>query len=756
VKEQQNSPEFANPSQDPSWQLERDQPVSFREVMDIVWSGKWIIAGITLVFFLFSVAYALSEAPVYSANGLIQIETEKNSLASSLGDMASMGDGLQQEVPAEMAILMSRMVLSVVAQNLKAYIEIEPNFFPVIGAVVARRNAGLGQPAAAPFNLTKYAWGGERIQVTAFDVPVDLYNHGYQIQAQGNGAFALLDDEDHVLLQGKVGERATADTSQGPISIFIQELVARPDTLFWLSHAAPSNVLSGLAGSISVNEQPKFSGVLRIEATSESPQEAAQLVNQVSDAYLKQNVERRSAQAEQSLEFLRQQLPKLKANVDESQARLNSYQLKKGTVDVQQETSLILNRAVTLESSRLDLVQQREAAAQKYTAQHPIIQGLTDQINGLEREQATIKKQIEALPETQQEILSLMRDLEVNTQLYTTLLNSSQELQVTKAGTTGNVRIIDYALVPRFPFKPNKPVTVAFGVLLGMFIGVAVVFGLRTLIRGVDRPEEVERATGLPTYASIPYSKQQYSIMRKVTGGDASGNMILAARDSNDVAIESIRSLRTSLHFAMLEAANNIVMFTGPVASLGKSFVTINLGAVLALSGKRVLVMDVDLRRGQLHKYMGVKQAPGLSDYIVGGTTLQQMIHKTEIDGLHFIAGGIRPPNPSELLMSAPFTDLLQEMSKLYDYVLIDTPPVLPVTDAAIIGRLAGTTLLVLKSAEHPMRVIEETTKRLRQAGVQIRGTVFNQVGVRMGSYGYGSYGQYYGYSADSYKSKPN
>lgn len=740
------------PTQRPVFAVPDEDEINFREVFDMIWSGKWIVLSITLSCVLLALAYALVAMPIYQATGLVQVEKDKAALGASLDQLSSLIGAAPTDAPAEIAIIKSRMVLSTVVDNLKLYIRAEPKYFPIIGRAIARRRTHLTSPASAPLGLVRYAWGGEKIKITALELPQSWYNLAFTLEAKGE-SFDIRNEAGQPILSGKVGERLTVTTPDGPLAIFVQELVARPGTTFIISRLAQQTVLGDLFDRLSVTEQPRDSGVLNLQVETDSAYFSAQLVNEIEDAYLRQNVERRSAEAEQSLDFLKKQLPELKGKVDEAQARLNSYQLRKGTVDVQQETELVLKQLVDLETQRLQLIQDRDAALQRYTSQHPVVATLNEQIRGLERAQANFKKQVESLPETQQEILSLMRDLEVNTQLYTALLNSAQELQVTKAGTVGNVRIIDYGLAPLKPVKPKKRMVLLTGLILGAFLGTLTVFAMRALLRGVDRPEDVERIIGLPTYASIPYSRAQQSIVGKVRRGRNSENMVLASIDPTDLAIEALRSLRTSLHFAMMESSNNVVMFTGPVAALGKSFVTINLGAVLAMSDKRVVVVDGDMRRGHLHRYIGAKQKPGLSDYIVGTVDDTSIICKTTIPGLDVIAGGTRPPNPSEILMSERFGSLLKMLSKSYDYVLIDTPPALPVTDAAIIGRLAGTTLIVLKSAEHPMRAIEETVKRLRQAGVQVRGMIFNQVGARVGSYGYGAYGYTYGYSAYGYKS---
>ena len=727
--------------------------ISLRELIDVIGSGKWIIAGVTLAAMTVSFIYAMVAPPVYQANGLIQVEQQKSGLSGS--ELSGLIGSPPGQTSAETAIITSRMILSAVIDNLKLYIDIKPQYFPIFGEAIARRHPDNQGPANVPKWFRQYAWGGEVIRVTSFDVP-DAYLGSPFVLEAAQGKYRLLDNVGNEIMQGSVGQRESVETPKGLISIFVQDLKANTGTQFILRRKSPSALFGSLVSQIAITEQPRESGILLTQVKASDPEFAAQLLNEIQNAYLKQNVERKSAQAEQSLEFLKRQLPELKTNVDAAQSRLNSYQLKKGSVDVQRETQLVLQRAVELETQRLSAAQERDAALQKFTNQHPVVLALNEKIRGLDREQVSLKKQTEALPETQQEIFSLMRDLQVNTQLYTALLNSAQELQITKAGTIGNVRIIDDGLAPSTPIEPKKTLIIGLGAILGLFFGVLTVFALRTLLRGVDRPEEVERATGLSTYASIPYSRTQEKVMKKL-GRNNDGNLVLARLDGADLAIESIRGLRTSLHFAMLEASNNIVMFTGPVAALGKSFVSINLGAILAMSGKRVLVMDADLRRGRLHRYVNLNQSPGISDLIAGTVnSASDIIHKTDIEGLFFSPGGTRPPNPSEILMSEKFNELMKTVATQFDYVLIDTPPVLPVTDAAIVGRLVGTTLLVLKSAEHPMRAIEETVKRLRQAGVQVKGTIFNQVGARVGSYGYGTYGYAYGYSSYGYKTKEN
>ncbi|MFT4047393.1 MAG: polysaccharide biosynthesis tyrosine autokinase [Solimonas sp.] len=723
-----------------SLQEEGDE-IDLRQLFGVLWGGKWTLLMAVLATLFIGCAYLIAARPIYRADGVVQVEeNDKGGLQASMGDLASLF-GSPMETEAEIQILQSRMILIKVIDALNLQIEAEPRYFPFIGHFIVRHRKDLDQPVPAPLGLDSFAWGGETIEVSTLSVSKDWLGKELLLVAEDKGQYQLFDPDGELLLNGTVGIAA----SQGNAQIFVRELKARPGTHFKLIRYALTDTLKDLGNSLTVAEQGKQSGVIGLTVENHEAKRAAAIIRQIEDAYLRQNVERRSAEAQQSLDFLQQQLPKTRAKVDAAQAQLNAYQMKQGSVDITKETELVLEQSVDLEAKRLELIQQRQQVLQRFTPQHPAVQAIDAQIKGIEQEQNEIKKRSSNLPETQQEVLSLMRDLDVNTQIYTTLLNSTQELQVAKAGTVGNVRIIDYPLVPNEKAKPKTIIVLAISVALGGFLGVAILFLRRALFQGVSRPDEIESTLGLHTYAAIPYAPSQKRLTQAVQKKQV-GSYILAATEPNDVAIEALRSFRTSLQFALMEAPNRIIMFTGPTPGLGKSFISINLGAILAASGKKAIVIDADLRRGHLHKYIGEPTVPGLSDYVAGNMDLHSIIRKTVVDGLNIITNGTMPPNPAELLMHERFAQLLNKLSAEFDLVIIDTPPILSVTDASIVGRLAGSVFLVLKEGEHPLMMVEESVRRLTLAGVQLRGAIFNQVGARGGAYS-SYYYSAYGYS---------
>ena len=431
--------------------------------------------------------------------------------------------------------------------------------------------------------------------------------------------------------------------------------------------------------------------------------------------------------------------------METAEVALNTYRLEKGSIDLPLETQAILETIVSTEGHLNKLRQERDKVTQGFTPAHPMVIALDKQIERLNGELSQLNDQVRELPNTQQEVLRLVRDTEVNTVLYTSLLNTAQELRVVKAGTVGNVRIIDYAVTPQKPVKPKKSRILMLSLLFGAFAGVAMAFVKRALSGGVVDPELIEKHVNLPVYATIAHSKRQDRIYKKLKSKEAKSS-ILATDSPDDIAIECLRNLRTALHFGMLDAKNNCIMIAGPSPHVGKSFVSVNLAAVLADSDKKVLLIDGDIRRGHLHEYLGLKRDNGLSDFISGDIPIGDVLHQTTIPGLLFIPTGKLPPNPSELLLHQRFANCLSVLTPRFDHIIIDSAPILAVTDAMIIGQMAGATLMVLKAGQHPMREIEQSAKRLQQAGVNLRGLLINDISAQSQRYGAGKYSYQYSY----------
>ncbi|QIA04431.1 polysaccharide biosynthesis tyrosine autokinase [Pseudomonas fluorescens] len=704
---------------------------------------KWLIGAFTGAFMMTGVAYAILATPVYLANALVQVEPKKNDMLG-FSDLNSMLGGQSPSV-TEIGIIKSRAVIGKTVDDLRLDIDVTPNTFPLIGGFLSRRYRGETELSVAPprFGLSSYAWGGERLEFAKLNLPKELLGKKLTLIAGEQHRFQLLDDNDNLLVEGVAGEAFLQDGVEGQVA----QLLANPGTRFEVVRNPRIVTIQGYQDALDISEQGKESGIIRLALASSDAAEAVKILNKIAALYVDQNVRRTSAEAAQSLAFLQSQLPQVKRDLAKASDALNAYQTHGKTVNISMETQSVLGQSVALETRISELKLQQAEMDRKFTKQHPAYRALMTQIGELTQQQRSLEGKVQDLPATQQELLNLTRDVEVASQIYTQLLNKSQELDIVRAGAVGNVRLVDTADVDlTSPVKPKKALIVLIATFLGAFVGVALVLLRKSLSKGLEGPEGIEQL-GLPVYASIPYSAlQQEEDSKKVRAKVAADTpaYLLALRNPTDLSIESIRSLRTCLHFAALDSTNNRIMISGPSPQVGKTFVSSNLAAVMAQSGQRVVLIDADMRKGHLHKTLNTPITNGLSDLLVKRCTLEQAINKVEVDNLHFISRGQVPPNPSELLMHANFRDLLAQLSERYDVVIIDTPPLLAVTDAAIVGREAGISLIVARFGVNPAKEIEMTIRRFAQNGIELKGAVFNGVEKRAASY-YGN-GSYYNY----------
>ncbi|MEH6499660.1 MAG: polysaccharide biosynthesis tyrosine autokinase [Pseudoalteromonas distincta] len=713
--------------------------------------GKWIIIGFTLLFAFIGVAYALLATPIYQANALLQIE-EKSSGLASFSEISEMM-GSSSKAVTEIELLKSRAVIGQAVANLKLDVVAEPKYFPVIGSWKARHfNPQVAGEVAAPlFGLSSFAWGGEEIDVFQLEVPNAYLGRQLTLTVEPENAFSLRDSDENLLLSGKPQQLIDQDG----FKIQLATLVARPGTQFKLSKNRKLNTILMYQGQLHASERGRESGIVSLIMEHPDHRYAVRILDEVSSLYVRQNVERNSAEAAQSLEFLRDQLPNIRTELERYEQALNAYQMSNQSVDITIETKAILDQIVELETLISEQNLRRAELERRFTREHPSYQALMEQMQQLQRQKDELSTRIGGLPETQQELLRLTRDVAVTTEIYTAMLNRTQELDVMRAGTVGNVRIIDKAdaNVQR-PVKPQKTLITMITTLLGGFIGVAFVLLRHAMNRGVEDPDVIENL-GLPVYAAIPFSKDQ-DVLEKHTKskvrGQFAGSLLLAVNNPADLAVEALRSLRTSLHFARLEAKNNILMISGPSPSVGKSFVSANLGVIMAKAGQKVLLIDGDMRKGYLNKMFRIPPENGLSELLAARITSNDAIHSTEVENLHIVPRGQIPPNPSELLMHSNFTSFLDNVKDEYDMIIIDTPPILAVTDAAIVGRQVGMSLIVTRFGLNSAKEIEVTKRRFEQNDIQLKGAIFNAVEKKASAYGYGNYG-YYNYEYKSDKS---
>ncbi|MBL5902089.1 polysaccharide biosynthesis tyrosine autokinase [Serratia fonticola] len=683
---------------------------------------RWLIAGVTSFFAVIGVIFVLFSTPIYKAEALVQVE--QNAGTSLLNNISQILPNSQSPSAPEIEIIKSRMVIGKTIDELNLTTIVKQRHLPLIGDGIAR----IMKEKKSVLDISK------------FIVPEILFNEKIVLETIGKREYEI-SFPDGTVLQGEVGKLLSKDG----ISILVNDMDANIGDSFTIIKESELEVRDDILKLLSIEDAGKDTGVLSLTFLGSDPILIKKILRSITDNYLQQNIERKSEEAGKSLAFLTDQLPKVKTALLESERRLNNFRQKNDSVDLTLEAKSVLDTMVAVDSQLNELTFKEAEISKLYTKEHPAYRALMEKRDTLEKEKDKLNQKVNSMPKTQQEILSLTRDVQSGQEVYMQLLSKQQELSINKASTIGNVRIIDNAVTFPEPVKPQKALLILLFIFLGLVLSCIIVIFKALFHKGIESPEQLEER-GINVYASIPLSQWQVDADKKLikSNGRKSNtrsNKLLSIGNPTDIAVEAIRSLRTTLHFAMIDATNNTLMISGTSPAIGKTFVTANLAVVIAQTGQKVLIIDSDMRKGYLHDIFNENNEIGLSDVLSNKVSYEDVVKKTTVDNLYFVPRGMIAPNPSELLMSERFRQFIEWANKNYAIVLIDTPPILAVTDAAIVGRIAGTSLLVAKASGNTIKEVEVSYRRFEQNGIEIKGAILNAV-VRKASveYGYGYY----------------
>lgn len=702
--------------------------IDMGRLMGTVIEAKWWVIGITALFAVAAIIYTLFATPIYSADALVRIEQNQGS--ALVQDISNALTSKPPASEAEIQMITSRLVLGKTVDDLDLDIAVSKNTLPILGAgwerLMGRQN--------------------ETVKVTTFVRPASMADSTFTLDVLSPTRYRLSND-DGFSAEGNVGEAL----NKSGVSLVVAGISAHDGASFTVTKYSTLGMINSLQNSLSVTEDGKDSGVLTLSMVGEDKDQIRDILNSITRNYVAQNVARKSEEAAKSLEFLEVQLPQVRSQLDVAENKLNAYRQQKDSVDLPLEAKSVLDSMVNIDAQLNELTFREAEISKLYTRIHPAYRTLLEKRRALEDEKSRLSKRVTAMPKTQQEIVRLTRDVESGQQVYMQLLNKQQELKITRASTVGDVRIVDTAIAQPGVVKPKKALIILGSIILGLMLSIVGVLLKSLFNRGIESPQVLEEQ-GINVYASIPLSEWQKSrdSVKNVNGVKRyKQSQLLAVGNPTDLAIEAIRSLRTSLHFAMMQAPNNVLMMTGVSPSIGKTFVCANLAAVIGQTHKRVLMIDCDMRKGYSHELLGTTNDNGLSELLVGNAPIEGCAKRTHIANVDLIPRGQIQPNPSELLMSERFSGLLNWASAHYDLVLIDTPPILAVTDAAIVGRHAGTTLMVTRYAVNTLKEVETSLNRFAQNGITVKGVILNSIFRR--ATGYQDYGYYeYEYQSDS------
>ena len=641
-----------------SGQGEIDLSQQFRQLL----SHKYPIAAAVLAGAFLGALYSFTSTPVYRADAMLEIETKQNQILTEINSMFS-NEPSPSEV--EIELVQSRLVVGKTVDDLHLDQVVNPKYFPLVGRMLHNLSSDIDP----------------RLTLHTFTVQTEWLNQPIILKATDNKHYTLK-LPDGTTAEGTVGQTLKINPQT---IIQVDQILADGGQEFVLIKNTKLSAIQNIYNNLSVISKGKTSPIINLGYTGTRPEEIQLILNNIIDNYISQNKNRDIQVAAAGLAFISEELPRLKRNLEDAENRLNEYRTRSGSLDIPVEAKGALESLVAIETQITGLKTEEAGLAELYTPEHPAYKAVLDKLAVLNQAKNKINRQISDLPNIQQEVIRLTRDVDTNQATYVQLLNKQQELNIMQASAQGNVRVVDHAMTAERPIKPRKAMIILLSALTAGMLASAWYLFRGAVRRTLISPDEIE-ALNLEVLAIIPKSDVQteqsggLSKLKKTT--QTATKYLLAQAEPTDVTVEAIRSLRTSIYFSIMDAKNNILMISGATPEAGKSFIAANLAIVMAQSEKKVLLIDADMRKGYLDQLFEAPVEQGLAEILSGQITPSQAVQPTQTPNLDIITHGTLPDNPSELLMSNRLRALLEWAKPRYDHIIIDTPPVLSVTDA--------------------------------------------------------------------------
>ncbi len=711
--------------------------LSIFDVLENVLTYRYLFLSVLLSGLLLGCVYVLFATPMYSANALIQIEDKKSSALGSLSTVTRALDVNGSPILGEIDVARSRTVVTQAVEAAAAQTTVTvKNTFPVVGrwlaTVLPKDPDGL---ASAPFGLTRWAWGGENVTLGTFDVPAAQTGKPYKLVYQGDDKWTLLDRTGAEVLSGTVGTLAVA----GDYRLLVKSVAAHPDTEFGLVRHATQGTVDRIIKKLNVAETKRESGVFELEYTDDNPFYAARLVNAIADSYLANNVTRRAQESQRSLSFLNSQIPTVRARLQKAEEALNTFRYREGSIDVSGEIKALLDQSAAVEKAKLETNLSYQEMRTKYQLGQAPLDAVLGKLKQLDLASHQLSARIAQLPGVQQEYLRLSRDVDVENQLYVGLMNNTQQLQIATASNGGNASIVDYAEVAEKPGRPNPILALGLGGVVGALFGFLATQLMALGSGRIRDPKRLEAIVGIDTLGILPISPVQ-----KLEAGKAEHTFLISAEETETPIIEAMESLALALQCSLAEKdGGKVVLITSAVPNQGKSLISANLAYLLAEKGIKTLLLDADMRKSKVHRYLSGNTSNGLSGVLDGTLDSADVISKPT-DNFHALPAGKKTKKAAKLLSPDNFGPLIGSLREEYDVVIIDSPPVLPVLDAAALSRYADMTLFVARQGQVSYAEVAESMSRLAKVGTTVDGLVFN--GFEPSPLRYGYYSNAYRY----------
>lgn len=690
------------------------------------WKTILLCAFLGLVIGVLYIRYV---TPTYKSDALVQID-ETSQGVSGLGENISDLIGTEtSKSQAEAELIKSRMILEPVVDLLHLQVRLsDPSITALDRIINSRPSTQVNSTSGVALDTD-----AGRAQVSRFNVAPAYLDRTFSLVRSETG-FTLSNEFEEY--KGQIGQPATFKGAEGDIQITVTAL---PDSQQPLSLTKRSlkATTDAINNNLTVTEKGQLTGIIQLSLTGSNQQQVSLILKEIVLSYVDKNESRGSEETNKTVSFMETQIPELKQKLESSEALFNDFRTKYGTIDVGREAELLLTEDAQIDAQLNELKLNKAELTTYYTDEHPLVIQINDQLNVLNARKREISSTIAGLPEIQREFLQLSEDVAINREIYLTMLKNYEQLKIVQAGQIGYARIVDLPVSNYKPIAPKKPLILLLALVLGTMVGIMIVLFKNLFKNVVKDPNRIEAKMGVPVIATIPRSKA----LHRLSKSNRATNRLLSYSDHDSLSYEAIKSLRTYLMLGLPKQDKpstvgaeaivpaRVILITGESPNVGKSFICANLAEVFAQLDKKILVIDADMRLGNLHSIFGVEQTRGLADYFAQPQEgVADITHVTTVDNVDFIPRGAQTNNPSALLASDHFEALIAQLRLHYDYIIIDSPPVLAASDAVILSKHADTVLMVTRYDNSLEGQLAYAIKQMNKAQVHVDGIVLNDV----------------------------
>ncbi|MDP1574201.1 MAG: polysaccharide biosynthesis tyrosine autokinase [Coxiellaceae bacterium] len=703
--------------------------VDFRTVIGLIKNSYKVVLITVALFLAVGVYYATTRPPTYLSSALIQ--TSDSGISDMLGGANSgfrrLGRYGQNASALQIALIQSPYVLGDVASRLGLDIRVSP----------------IKSKKKQPVNLT----------VNYLDIPNVLLAKPLMVVAGSNGQYNVFTNTGEKIGSGLVGQLLSTDYFGKPFQIRVASMTQWPGAEFIIQKTPQTEVAASLSNHLDVSETAEGTGILKLSFSATSPERAQKILNVILTSLIEKNQQQKSEHMHKMIDFMSKQLPIYQGSVNKTENQLNQYAIKSGVFDVQSTGQAMLSNINALQNTLEDLKFKKMALLEKYTPLFPLVVSVSKKEAEVESKIDELQQKLKDLPKVTQGELLLKNNLKIQDQIYTNMQIKMQEAELMNSSTESGITVLTTASYPISPLSVKKWMYISASIVLGFITAFFAIFIKFLLAPVIDDPDEVESALNVAVVGILPFSGKQNRQTKMVKRGYKK-HYLLSTVDSKEMCVESLRSMRTTIQMQLLEARDNVLAITSCSPGVGKSFISSNLAKLFTDLGKRVLLIDADLRLGKLHDVFGIFKMPGLSNYLNGTETdLSLIIQKGVVGTLDVMTTGAYPGNPAELLATDKFSTLIQLLKLQYDLIIFDTPPVLAVTDPVLLLRASQVNLMVLGVGKDHMKAALHVKRLFDRSNVTLTGLVFNHIlenrpgfGAVYGGYHYGKYNYNYAY----------